>query len=353
MFFTMPSNMDLKEKSILVQKPVIPPDENFITESLEFMCNLNEEINNVFLDLFAAFNISSTYNEIDILTEGMNDFISGIKDVIKKLIKFIELFFERFKRYLLKFANNDSFIKKAKDKLSTVSFPKDLKYKGFRYTIIENIPNVSCLESLKHELNDEDYIDIGSKIKKLKDELTSHYYFNNIYTNILNSSAHIGKDKFKDELYKTFRRGEKEEKDIYITTEVVNEFITSLENYKKNIKDVAESKDKIISLYKSLERYFDSSLKIKYINRNSVSIEISKFKIENDKLHSTEVEKREIKEEDARTLASYMQLRGKQVKEIGVILNIAFAEKLEAIIEEKKKAREVLHIVLMKDKNII
>lgn len=277
----------LKEATIipeyLVSNKETTLEQNYyFNDSLKFLLECEQDLLSCRQKFYRTV-LEAGDDNIYLINESFEDILNDIKNIIKKMIAYVESIAKRFITSLAKFIGSDKYIMKMKKEIS--KFPKDESFtiSGYTYTIDENIPIVDIVEldlaPLYHELEkikDSDNIDAKITIlKNIMDELCSDTKMDEIRAKILDVKTYkISETDFEKEVFSVFRDGKSDESDININREDVMKALNSYDGYSNKTKAVTRTRDKIKSKYRALENSIDTTIANKVneiINSSSVS----------------------------------------------------------------------------------
>lgn len=241
---------------------------NYYSSSLDFLLECQEELLSCRREFYKT--VLESEGDQYIINEAFSDVAKTIKEIIKKILAYIESIIKRFITALGKFVSSDKYIIKMKKEI--YKFPSNGKFtiNGYNYTLDDNIPIIDVvgldLSEIQVKLKDieNDNSDPGIKLAELNTilaDLTSEGKMDEARSEILNVNYKIPDSSFANEVFAIYRDGKSSEQSIDIRKADVNRALDDYEGYKDKIKKVNTLKSNISTKYKSLESSIDNMIK--------------------------------------------------------------------------------------------
>lgn len=203
-----------------------------------------------------------------LINESYNEILITIKNIIRKILAYIETLIKRFITQAAKYVKSDKYLYAMRKEIKKFPRGETFQISGYNFTINENIPAVDIhgldLNNLRSELNkilqDNDIesviyslIDLESDFKESKmDEIRGE---------ILNTSPVEEKD-FTNQIFAVFRDNASSESYIRIGHKEVMETLDEYFDINDKIKEVNALYYKIQSKYKELEKQVNEIAKL-------------------------------------------------------------------------------------------
>ena len=323
--------------------------DNFnVTESyLELLLVLEESYFNINSDHMRVTHLALKESNIEILTEGIGDFIHSVikffKDLLNRFTKFIKSIFMVIYAYI---GDLDSFITKYKDKLKELN--PNFTVKGYKYTFESNIPKLNEVTNVINDYNNElSQVHTMSKadIIKEREEFTSETFMNKVRAKVIGVSGEVASDDFLDRTKSIYRNNEdKVPQEISVDKMYLNSIIENYSNLKKVFTDTTSERDKVITLITSMKNFFEKSASTYYKDTNkmmgmhSISLNSNSSGIVKDERveHQYDMKKMDV-------INTFFNFKYTQSKEIGNICVTAIIEKVNALKECMKMNKMIIH----------
>ena len=333
---------------------LITENIDIMSETLDYLYKNNDMLYTSLLEYSRVCHMYKKYDDVELLTEGVTELVTRIKNIITNIINIITGLFKKFVKIINSMCTDDVFIKRYMQTLKKIKIPDDFNYNGFIFTTYSNkIPNIPYIEKINNSIT-KDLMSINNKISvahltKLKKYACDDEY-SNIRGKVLLKPYSIYKVDFLDECFKTFRNGAYIEQELSLSASERDSYINILLNYKKEIEDMRNISDTIIDFYNKLYIFFDKSFSVRYSSKNPRNrYSFITLQDESSKQLNDMIDNIDMTDEDFKIYADYMELRVKQMKELGDIFTIAFSSKTSAIVSNKIQARKVLQQLLLVD----
>lgn len=315
--------------------------ESYYSNAIKFAIDNDRHFNDLKKTLYVA--ISESKNEYAIL-ESFNDFFAGVHDIIMKVIKFIQSIAERFATALMKFVNSDKYLLKHKKDFDKYESSYDFKFTGFNYTFNDNIPSTQAVSDsaiLFKGLNGIEKLDVV-QVRGINNAINFEDDYNKFRGDILNKEP-ISASEYDEELFKIFRDGEMNTKEIDANKSLVMESKDRYFSYSETKSKIEGNVREIKSAYNDVER------NIKDVVGNYGGINIAAF---NNLIPSATFDTTSIPVEVQNLLNIYMKNKCTELQEYTNIHILAFTAKLDAISECYKQDRNILYTALAKIHNV-
>lgn len=271
-------------------------EENYaINETFNFLLECKKELDTCRQEYYKTVLESDNQYIID---ESYMDILNTIKNIIKKILAYIETLIKRFITEISKYVKSDKYLYMMRNEIK--KFPKDENFQisGYNFTLNENIPAVDIhgldLNNLRSEID---------KILKSNDIESSIYTLigleadfteskmSEIRGEILNKSPIEEKD-FTNQVFTCFRDNSSSETYIKIGNKEVLETLDEYFNIDNKVKEVRSLFYKIQSKYKELEKQVNEIGKLttrvdgsSRINNDSLDIDKEKITKRNNALN--------------------------------------------------------------------
>ena len=288
--------------------------------------------------------ISIKEESLEILEEGLKDFVNKAAEYFKKMIEKIKVFFKRVFTVISSYIGDfKTFIKNNKDYLSKLQ--PNFEIKGYNYTIDSVNVNLTYLTDILDEFNRDitnmDSLKI-SDFKKKREEYLSEENLDRMRGQLLHSKKPIDAADFLTEIREALRDGRPEEDDIKVDSVLLRNILSMYDTVDKMYKDSTKYRDELIVLMERAQNYFSSSAKVAYkgqdkkIVANTLSVN-SNGKFEKGKEVTTNY-----KDSVIQNINVYYNFRFKQVKEVSTMCTIIATEKTNAFREQLKLYRDIV-----------
>lgn len=270
-------------------------EENYaMNETFDFLLECQNDLNECRQKYY------KTVLECDnpyVINESYSEILNTIKNIIKKILAYIETLIKRFITQASKYIKSDKYLYAMKKEIK--KFPKGeyFEISGYNFTLNENIPAVDIhgldLNNFRSELNkilkDDDIDSVIYSLLELESNFTETK-MNEIRGEILNKSPIEEKD-FTNQVFSVFRDNTSSESYIKIGQSEVFESLDEYFNINDKMKEVNSLYYKIQSKYKELERQVNDIAKLttrvdgsNRINNDSLDTEREKIVKRNNAL---------------------------------------------------------------------
>lgn len=336
------SNIQPNYDNILIYNTI---EESFSSETFKFLMEMNDAYREETKIFYRT--VMESGNDFEIINEGVSDFLSKVKEIIAKFIKFLKSLLERFSIMLHKMVGSDKYLKKNSDKLLAFDVVDNFEIDGYEFTITGNIPAVNALASFT-----EDFLKINfdtkqgdttfkQAIQNQYDKFTSEIEnkYDKFRAEVIAQDGYITQENYGEELFAVYRDGRTTTATIEINSAKVSESNNRFKNYadlekaNKKIqqqleKDYKEIEKKVSSMVKGIK---DKDSKLLTVNVDSDYASVDKFKISNDEMN---------------TLDMFIKAKANQILEMSNIHSMAFSYKLDAIKDCYTQDKKILYTAL-------
>ena len=293
-------------------------------------------------------------SEMDMITinESFSDFLTKVKNIIKKIIDFFKTLFQKFITQLNKIVLSEKYLTKHKDDFGKFSSDDEFTYKGYNFTFNPDIPVVEPVAQYDTALLELDFNNINSSninntIKKLYStntkDMTDGTLYDSIRGKVLGQTGTIFKEEFADELFEIYRDGMSYKSEMDITSSEVNKCLLFFTGYDKLLQTTKKQKAHIEAEYKKLEKHVSNM-----INKEDKAVKGLSTITLNTSLDGDPTNPIEVKGDTTIILNNYINAKCTQIVEMGNIHSLAFAAKLEAEKDAFKQSKEILYKALSK-----
>lgn len=331
--------------------PSLYHEENLFISATKELSLIREEYMNA--NKILRKSILEADMDMVVINESFSDFLSKVKDIIKKIIDFIKSLFQRFITQLHKIVLSDKYLLKHKDDFINFTSDDEFTYKGYTFTFNDNIPVVDPVAQYDSDLIGLDFStlnsdNIGEKIKTLYTQTNKEMKDETIYDSIRGkvlgkTNETIFKEEFADELFEIYRDGNSYKSEMDITSSEVNECLTFLKSYDKLLQVTKKQKNNIESEYKKLEKHISTM-----VNKGDNAVKGLTAISFNTTPNGDHTNDYNINSDTTIILNNYINAKCTEIVEMGNIHSLAFAAKLEAEKDAFKQSKEILYKALSK-----
>lgn len=325
--------------NILVYNDV---ERSFCNECFSYLIEMNKVYNEA-TEVYYRCIIESDDN-LDYINESFGDFLSKIKEIIKKFIDFIKSLFSRLVININKIVLSDKYIKKHKEDIKAFDNRDEFEIDGFNFTIEAGIPLINAQASFTQE-----FVGLNFDLKdgkKLADVISTAYNkinleiengkYDKYRAEVIGQDGYIAQEDFPTELFECFRDGTSVISKLEIKGAQITSSMSRFENYEKVIKDNKKIKDQLEKDYKEIEKKINhlvTSVKNKDI-KNVLTVNVdSDYNSPGDK-------KIQVTNDEMTKIDNFLKAKMNEVIELSNIHSLAFSYKLDAIkdcyIQDKK-----------------
>lgn len=298
-------------------------DDSFFVETLNFLTEQTKEFSLLNAQLYR--NINESADDPIIVRESFSDFFDGVKKFIKNIIKFIKKLIAKFWVRINSLFLRDKYIEQHKDELAKFGSAHEFDISGYNFTFEEGIPSLDVLQTLEDSIADFKVKGNGAKdSKELKkaydtfiDAKNSNSHLDSLRKECIGAKANIDESDYKDEVFKVFRNGDKDQSKIVVTNAIVVEALAFFTGYDKMKTSTQRHADNVEKLYNQIQKRLDSVTKTTVDGKEVVTI-------------SDFVDK----DSSADKIAIYdlfMKAKSQEIQEISNMHLLAFSAKLDAL----------------------
>lgn len=319
-------------------------NESFLFTSLDFLKEINEEINLSNKILYKC--ISESEEEYSVVTESFSDFKEAIKKIIDKFIDFIKSICKRFFIHLNKIISSDKYLLKNLHLLDDFRMDIILYRSMYKFTLYPGIP----LPIVSSEYNDDIETEyLKQKVAQMIDNRTSDQtttdsvdytldilktlYKNTVATynedrweefrgKVLDQDKRISKEDYADELFRIYRNGDSVKEAIKVDSSIINDSLYFFKNYKDIFKQVENLRNKIEDDYRNIKKSLEK-------NTNDIFKDIDQIKIKT--------------QEQKIAADMFFKAKANQVETMCSIHTLAFTAKLDAIKDKYIQDKDILY----------
>ena len=348
-------------------------DENYMTAAFNFLTSFNEEYN-VINKIFYRSILESNGDPV-VVQEAFGNFFTKFKEMISKFLNFIKSLFVRFVTKLNSMVKSQKYLLKHKNDFKRFTSKDNFDISGYKYTFDTNVPIINCqaaydakfvFDSTKSNTNfglsDLDLSDtdknafkegntttnntVKTKIKENSKQLDSKIeeeFYDKFRGEVLGLDTNIDDADFSEECFAIYRNGETTPESIEVNSLYITAALKRIEDYKKWVKNVEDTRDKIEREYRKVEKQVEN-----FIKSNKTSTEVSTLRtVEYDNFGtgSTTVT---MTSDAFSALDAYLKTVTNQVQEMSNIHTIAFSAKLQAMKDQFTQDKSALYKALEK-----
>ena len=237
-------------------------EESYFTEAVKFIMNQDNEYTKIKNRLYDSISESSTYG---IIHEGFSDFISKVKEIIDKFLKFLKSLFNKFITAISKLIDSDKHLKKHKNDFKNFKSADEFDIDGYEYTFSDNVPATSAIADFNASLfTYDDYqiytsdgtVDItATSVKDFISNYNSEEDYAKFRAKVLGKAndEKIYETNYSDELFKLFRNNEITTSTITIDGVKLRKVVDRFFDFKKNENYVNKKYNEIDKEYKKIQ----------------------------------------------------------------------------------------------------
>lgn len=348
---------------------VVAKEENYFVETLSFLASINEEFNTI-NKIFYRSVLESDGDPI-VIQESFADFFSKFKAVIKKFLTFIQSLFQRFITNLNSMVKSQSYLLKHKKDFDRFNSDDNFDIDGYEYTFNTNVPIIDLPIDFSSNLigitgitdtvaysdntvfGDMSKVSVDSKVTdKIKASISNTHaavktqldgsFYDTQRGKVLGLSTNITDDEYSDECWKIYRNGENSTVYVTVNRAYITDALKRIENYKKFIKDVESTRNKIDKKYHDLEKQVEKMVKSNKVMESDKSLRT----VEVDMYGS--ITNVNMSADALGELNAYLKTITSVVQELSNIHSIAFSAKLQAIKDQYVQDKTALYRALSK-----
>lgn len=238
----------------------------YFNNSLKFLTECQKELLGYKRDFYRTV-LESSDNPY-IITESFNDVLDRVKEIIRKILAYIESLVKRFLTEIPKLIKSDKYLIKMRKEID--KFPKGETFtiSGCTYTFDDKIPVVDVIgldiNKIKDLVKDIDRDNVEEKIVDIKatiSKLADFEKMDSIRGDVLNQKREIPESSFRTELFAVFRDGKHGPEDMVIGREEVLAANKNFSGYDRELKAVRRLQKEIDAKYRTLEKQVEDAIK--------------------------------------------------------------------------------------------
>lgn len=314
----------------------ISSHESYFSEALDFMREIDNEM--LVANKVMYKSLLESGNNRHFIHESFEGFFETIKNIIKKVIKFIKSLFDKFIVAIARLFKIKSYLKNHLKELSKFGKDHEFVWSGYEYTINTNIPTTEVLEAFANTVEHESFGDkkittaaAKSKYDALSDNLDDWY--DKARAKVLNEDGAYSEAEYAEVLFAKFRNDMNSAIEITIDSTFVNDAIRRFNDKDRILKETKNNKTKIEEKYKKIEDAFDKGVAklsgAKYIAK----YDSKEFELEDDAVNYFDM---------------WTKAKANQIHRLSNIHTLAFSAKLDAIRECYTQDVNILYKALYK-----
>lgn len=321
-------------------------EENYYYTAMAYVTETNKEYNFYKKELYKNL-LEST--SVEIINESFQDFFDKVHNLISKFIDFIKSLFKRFIINFNKMTSSDKYVKKHINELDNFTKDNEFIFKGYKFTFDPDIPIVEALREFSKDFVGIDFEELMQK-RDVKEQIkyinkvfskVSTYDYDEFRGEVIDKNYFITSSEFSNELFSLYRAGSNSSYPITIGVDELARTVQNFNEYEKYIASVKQTKSKIESQYKEIEKLFK-----KIIGRNEMG-DLEGLLIDgsgNYDDNRTNINK--LSTEVINKVNLYIKVKIEQIKKMSDIHSLAFASKLEALKQSYKQDKSILYKAL-------
>ena len=332
------SNISPNYENILVYSEV---DKSFYSECYKAIGEMNCEYRTATMGYHKA--VLESNGNLEIVNESFSDFLSKVKEIIKKFIDFVKSLFSRFLTAINKIILSDKYLKKHKEDLLAFDNRDEFEFDGFNFTIANGIPVINAQAEFNTDFvginfdasNDNNFLSVITKaydkfMSEIDDGKYDHYR-----AQVIQQDGYISQEEYPNELFECFRDGMDTTAKISVNSSKVTECNSRFNNYEEVKKANEKIKNDLEKQYKEIEKkiaHMCTSVKNKDATKALTVNVDSKYASTDKQIH--------IGNEEWTKLDLYIKAKTDEVIQLSNIHSLAFSYKLDALkdcyIQDKK-----------------
>lgn len=336
------NNLVYKENNIASSIVSFSEQNNmsYLTEALDISMKIKSEYISINKELYSmSLNESA---DIEVINESFKTFINKSIIMIEKIIQYIKSLIDRFIVEFFRLIKSDNYIIKNKNEFNKFSKSHEFDINGYDYTINGDIPLILAQMEFREDFYDiDDPKAIKLVYKSFIDKIRDRYYDEFRATVIGRDGEYIIANDFMSELFKTYRSNMESESEINVTSNVVDESLYNLINYKLLEKSISRLKTDIETQYNKIKNDIISSTKMNYTKDG---VELIYKDIDNG-INTTIIDKEYIRYFDL-----FIKAKVDQIEKMSNIHTLSIGSKLDAIKDRHIQDRKILYTALKKVK---
>lgn len=323
-------------------------DTNFgILETLnEYLEDTDHAMENLAYSQYASIMYVTEHMDPSptIVTEGANDFFKSITNIIKRLISKIKEIYQKIIRWIQsRTMSMEKFIKKHKKHI--VALGESFDMDGYHYNIERDVPNVSFVDSLVNEYNDDIQQINKLTFEEIVNKVESHdseAFTEEICGKLINSPP-TPQDDYNETLFAYFRSGTDMVSTITVDKSTVIDIVTNYNALQKEISEFKKERNRTISFLNDLEKFFERGAKL-VKSDNKVRADLYKLDTEAPDL----IERGDVQSSthasihNVRKITTYFSMRHDEARIISSNTLLVLNAKMEALREKSKWQENVI-----------
>lgn len=333
-------------ENILVYSEV---DRSFYSECYKAIGQVNHEYRQATMSYHKA--VLESGGNLDVVHESFSDFLTRVKEIVKKFIDFIKSIFARFITAINKIILSDKYLKKHKEDLMAFDKRDEFEYEGYNFTIADNIPVINAQVDFNQDFmginfdvsQGEKFIEVITKAyDKFMNEVDNGKY-DHYRAQVIQQHDYISHEDFPNELFECFRDGMHTAAKINVTSAKVTECMTRFTNYEHTKKNNEKIKNDLEKQYKEIEK------KISHLVTSTRAKDANKALTVNvDSQYSSATKQIKITNEAWTKFDLYIKAKIDEVVQLSNIHSLAFSYKLDAIKDCYTQDKRILYKALAK-----
>lgn len=314
---------------------------SYFRESLSFLLECRKEFNESNRIFYKS--IVESANDTEVIHESFGEFFAKIKEIIDKIIKYVNSLFSRFIMGLNSLIKNDKYLRNhlyILDKYDTTKH--EIKFSGYKFTLCPEIPNINVLASFHGDFvfdgvaQSGNAVDFKQSMHSLSNQLNNDWY-DYFRGEVLNKKEYpIYKSDYSKELFSEYRDGKTNPEELYTDSNMVIEMKNRIEAYDKAVSFARNTKDRIETEYNGIKKNIESMIKTNTYNGNTYSMTLpgdTQISLAKDEINNANL---------------FIKAKASQIQEMSTIHTMAFAAKLDALNDCFKQDKTVLYKVMSK-----
>lgn len=344
MAFYISANILQEAEAIPITNSYFPVDECYFSSSLKFISEMKNEYRAASLSLYNSLNESADQIAIN---ESFSDFISSVKNIIKKFLNYIKSLFERFITALNSIIKSDKYLKQHKTDFGKFDHTMEFDMEVYNYSIDLAIPEIHALTTFEKEFNE-----IKKSLENITDPQKASDELRNIYNKLSNDIestldemrgkvlggkiSKISAGDFASELFDIYRDGGTKDT-VTVDASIVQSAYIRFANYNDELKKVKRTKSDIEREYKEIENSLSEAYTIDadHIKLSGTSVgDYTMTVIATAQMQNT--------------MELFMKTKADQVTQMSAIHTMAISAKMDAMKDCFKQDKTILYKALAK-----
>lgn len=335
---TLTENIMVKPfTSISTIQNEINSHRSYFSEALDFVREIDNELLIANKSMYKS--LLESGNNRYFIHESFEGFFETIKNIIKKVIKFIRSIFDKFIVSIARLFKIKSYLKNHFKELEKFNKDNEFVWSGYEYTINTNIPTTEVLENFANSIESISFgnnqkitaATTKSKYDALSDSLDEWY--DKARAKVLNEDGAYSEAEYAEVLFAKFRNDMNSATEINIDFSFINDAIRRFNDKDRVLKETKNNKTRIEEKYKKIEDAFDKGIaklsNTKYIAKYSGRT----LELEDDAVNYFDM---------------WTKAKANQIHQLSNIHTLAFAAKIDAIRECYTQDVNILYKALYK-----